>query len=389
MSVGNEVAQTGKFYVDDIQFVSKLASSSISGTITEGNQALAGVIVFAIDQTTVRQTVTNAAGRYEFADLPQGKQYRIGPIMKTYDFNPAATTITLFSDAVVQDFTAAPSTYNRLETTTISDQFDEAGLNSAIVYRGAREWGQGEAGNVRPIIDVTQDTYYQVNFPDAAGVEATLFAIEANTQQGATSPKFALEVGGYYSWDMLAFGQNADDNYYVEVDAYCDVRIDAPEGMFDRISLGSHCSVYDPSKPSLDAYGDSNTYRSSGGYAITFETDSGIIYARKYAPDNSKVRANERTEGYAVDFGQVTLTKSGWHRFRIEYVNQQVTFKVDGQQVAQVTDGDYPFGPAGLHYRGSYSDSPSDLVYMNHARFDNLKAGPTTEVTGVSDWMLN
>ena len=257
-------------------------------------------------------------------------------------------------------------------------------------YRGAREWGQEQAGNIRPIIDITQDTTYTVNFPDAAGGDATMYGIVANTQAGAKSPKYALEVGSYYGWDMLAFGQNTDVNYFVEVDAYCDVRgLLGAEGsnLFDRISLGIHLSVWDPAKPCLDAYADSNTNRNSGGYALSFETDTGDITARKYASSNDKAHAKTRIAGFATDYGKVTLTESGWHRFRVEYLNSKVTFKVDGKTIAETTDTDYPFGPAGLHYRACYSDGLADLLNINHARFDNLKTGPTT--TLVNDWMLN
>ncbi len=388
MCVGDDVDQVATFYVDDVQFVSQQAAASITGTITEADQPLAGVMVFAIDQNSVYQTVTDESGAYSFNDLQQGKQYRVGPIAKYYDFDPAAETVTMFGDAYTQDFSAIPSLFNSLEDNAIADQFDPSGLNPEIVYRGSREWGHEEAGDVRPIIDVTQDTFYQVNFPDAAGDETVLYYIEPNTLEGATSPSYALEVGGFFSWDMLAFGQNADANYFVEVDAYCDVRFDAPENMFDRISLAVHCSVFNPDKPSMDALGDSNTYRSSGGYAISFETDSGDIIARKYAPGNSKVHVINRTEGFAEDFARVTLTDSGWHRFRIEYLNGKVSFLVDGAPIAEINDGDYPFGPAGLHYRACYSDALSDMLYMNHARFDNLKAGPTAP-TAVLDWMLN
>lgn len=388
MVVGDDVNQVGKFYVDDIQLVSKQAASSVSGIITQDGQPLEGVMVFAVDQTSMRQATTDATGKYAFNDLQQGKQYRILPVKKTLDFNPAAATLTLFGESSIQDFTAVLSPYNRLETTALTDQFDQSGLNPAIVYRGAREWGQNEAGNVRPTIDVTVDKTFTVNFPDAAGVDTTLYAIPQNTQSGATSPKYALEVGGFYGWDMLAFGQNADANYFVEIDAFCEVRVDAPVNMFDRVSLGIHCSFWDPAKPSLDAYADTNTYRSSGGYALSYETDSGILYARKYAPANSKVHAISRTEGYAENYGEITLADSGWHRFRIEYLNGQVTFLVDGKQLAQITDSDYPFGPAGLHFRPCYTDNPTDLAYMQHARFDNLKTGWMGPVS-VQDWMLN
>ncbi|HOJ60014.1 MAG TPA: carboxypeptidase-like regulatory domain-containing protein [bacterium] len=388
MVVGNEVNQIATFYVDDIQFASKGATASVSGTITENGAPLAGVTVYAIEQGAIHTATTGADGQYTFPDLSQGKQYRFVPVFTAYDFTPGMVFLTLLETAYTRDFTGAPSLYNRLETTAIQDQFDESGLNPAIVYRGARDWGHAEAGNVRPIIDVTQDKTYPVSFPDAAGGEAVLYGIPENPLPGATSPRFALEVGSSYSWDMLAFGQNTDRNYYVEVDAYCDVRWDLNPGSFDRVSVGIHCSFADPGKIALDAYSDTNLNRSSGGYALSYESDTGDITARKYAPANDKAHVLKRLEGYAVEYGKVTLNESGWHRLRVEFLNDTITFKVDGQTIATATDTEYPFGPAGLHYRACFTDALSDLVMMNHARFDNLKAGPTGPV-GVDDWMLN
>ncbi|MEW6236514.1 MAG: hypothetical protein AB1656_14095 [Candidatus Omnitrophota bacterium] len=388
MMVGDAVNQVAQFYVDDIQFVSQTAAATVTGTIMEGDAPLEGVTVYAIDQTSMKDATTGPDGVYLFSDLSQGKQYRLIPILKDYDFTPNAETLTLFNDSYTQDFTGAPSAYNALEKTALQDQFDESGLNASIVYRGAREWFDAQAGDVRPIMDVTVDKTYDVAFPDAAGGQATLFAIQPNSQAGASSPKFALEVGSSYGWDMLAFGRNTDANYFVEVDAYCDVRYDIPLGSgFDRISLGVHCSIYDPGKPALDAYADTNAYRNSGGYAISFETDTGDIAARKYGPSNDKAHAKTRMEGFATEYGKVTIADSGWHRFRIECLNNHITFFVDGKKIAETDDEEFPFGPAGLHYRACFSDGLADLMNINHARFDNLKTGPTA--AGIDDWMLN
>ncbi|MGC9329517.1 MAG: hypothetical protein ACP5I1_17920, partial [Candidatus Hinthialibacter sp.] len=388
MFVGNEDNQAATFWVDDIWFVSDQAVSSIQGVVLADEQPMEGVTVFAIDKTSVRQATTDAAGAYAFTDLSQGKQFRLIPLAKDYVFDPPAATLTLSADVHTQDFTASVSPYNSLELESIADQFDEGGLNPGIAYRGAREWEMGEAfvGDVRPIIDVTQDTSYPVYFPESADVgEAVMAGIEPNPLDGAASPNYALEVGGHYGWDMLAFGQDSDANYFVEVDAYCDVRLDTPLNMFDRISLGVHCSFFDPDKPALDCYSSGGLNRSSGGYAITFETDYGEIYARKYASNNTKDYAYSRIEGFAEDYASVFLDDSGWHRFRIEFLNGQVTFIVDGEQIAQINDDEYPFGPAGLHYRACFSDALADMALINHARFDNLKAGPTAPI-GVQDW---
>ncbi|MBI1390814.1 MAG: hypothetical protein GC154_20485 [bacterium] len=378
---------TGQFYVDGIQFVSAAESAAISGSIAADGAPLEGVKVMAIDQSGLVQTRTDAAGAYSFDDLKRGGSYRIVPLMAGYEFDPAAVTVSLLDPAMTQDFTAAAAAYPSLDSVSIADQFDASGLSPNVAYRGAREWGEEEAGDVRPVIDVTQDKTYVVNFPGAQEYDAVMPGVPANTLSGALSPKYAVEIGSYYGWDMLAFGQDTDMNYYVEADVWCDWRFDLPENMFDRVSVGMHCSVYDPDRPSLDGYGPGNENYSSGGYALSFESDSGDVIARKYAKDNGRLNAVGRTEGFAVDFARMTLTDSGWHRFRVEYTDGTVTFVVDGETLAEVQDVDYTFGPAGLHYRACFSDAPADLQNMNHARFDNLKAGPTG--AGIKDWMLN
>ena len=109
MVVGNEVNQVGKFYVDDIQFISKTATSTVSGTVKDGANLLADTTVYAIDQSSIRQTVTDKNGVYSFTDLDQGKQYRLIPLKKGYDFSPVAVTLTLQNATYTQDFAAAAS----------------------------------------------------------------------------------------------------------------------------------------------------------------------------------------------------------------------------------------------------------------------------------------
>lgn len=377
--------QVCKVYVDDIKLLGQAPTGTLSGTIVDTDKKpVAGAYVFATDQTSLKNTLTDANGAYKFEGLSVGTKYHVVAAKDGFVFDPDAVTITL-AEKSVQDVTASITPYNSLEKETLTDQFDESGLNPKIAYRGSREWTDGEAGDTRPVIDVTVDKELTVHFPSAADSIAPMYAIPQNTQKGATSPKYAVEIGGYYSWDMLAFGRDTDANYYVEADAYCDIRSDLTG--FDRVSVGLHCSFYNPAMPALDALGQENNYHNSGGYALSYETDKGVISAVKYAPDNDEGRTFNRKEGSVTTFGEgVTLTEAGWHRFRVEYLDGKVTFTVDGKKLAETTDNaEYPFGPAGLHYRNGFGA----VTDMNHARFDNLKAGPTKVVVSVNDWMLN
>jgi len=384
MVVGEVDGVLGMIYVDDIRFVSATDTSVVRGTILEGESPMAGVTVRAIGQTSIAETETNASGGYEFSELSQGKPYRFVPVKDGYDFDPGLTSLTLLNPEYVVDFVGAPSVYDDLDNNIIADPIDETGLKPEIAYRGVAAWNN--PGDDRPVIDVTQEKFYEVGFPDAEIVEAYLPPIEPNTLEGATSPRYAVEVGVSYSWDMLVFGQNTNKNYYAEVDVYCEIRDDLERG-FDRISLGVRCNATDPDMPVLDALGATVPNWSSGGYALSYETDLGEIIARKYAPSNDTAHALNRLEGFAEDYASFPIADSGWYRFRIECAGETITFYVNGEQIAEVTDSDYPYGPAGLHYRACFPDSPTDLANMQHARFDNLSAGPTGP-TAVRNWML-
>jgi hypothetical protein len=384
MCVGNVDNIFATLFVDDIRIIGSSQSSTVQGTIVEGETAMASVMVHAIGHNSVEITKTDENGHYIFSELIQGRTYRILPQENGYDFNPGVVSQTLLNAEYTFDFVGAPSIYNDLETTTIRDAFDEGGLNPEIVYRGVAQWNN--PGDDRPVIEVTQDKTYIVGFPDAQQVDAFMPGIEPNALAGASSPRFAVEIGLSYAWDMLVFGQNTNRNYYAEVDAYCEIRDDLAAG-YDRISLGIRCNASNPSSPVLDGAGDTVPYMSSGGYALSYETDTAQIVARKYGNSNDTAHALHRLEGYAADFASVAINESGWHRFRIECQDETITFLVDGNLLISVTDPEYSRGPAGLHYRACFADNPFDLQNIHHARFDNLLAGPT-RVVCVENWMV-
>lgn len=384
MVVGDQDDIFGVLALDEFRLVSELGTTTVSGRVLFADETPFPVVIMnAIGQDHIEQVLTDENGEFVFENLSQGTQYRFAPFFVTYDFSPGVEALTLLEDAYEIEFIGAPSLHDYLDSAEIADDFGPDGLNPAIAYRGAADWYN--PGNERPVIDVRQEIVYQVGFPDAPRVDATLPAIAPNPLDGAANPEFAVKIGNFYSWDALILGQNTSRNYFVEVDLYCDLRPEL-EG-FDRASLGVRLNSFDPAQPVLDAKEDTASYMSTGGYALSFESDAGMISARKYAASNSNTRAKNRLAGFAEEFGAIELTESGWHRLRIECNDSQISFYIDGDLIAQVEDNDYRFGPAALHYRACYTDSPDDLANMRHARFDNLKAGPLGE-TGLNDWML-
>lgn len=383
MVVGDRDGVSSRLFFDDIRFATELPVSSVQGTVLVDEAPMAGVTVHALGEGSRTEAVTGADGTYAFPELSQGKHFRLVPVLDGYDFDPGAAGVTLLQDAYTIDFAGFPSEHERLDTTEIADPFDEAGLNPAIAYRGVAQWNN--PGNERPVIDVRNEMTYETGFPDAEQVVATLPPIGPNPLDGATSPAFAVKIGQSYAWDMLAIGQNTSRDYYVEVDAYCELRPEIASG-YDRVSLGARCNAMNPGQPTLDGDGDA-VYWSTGGYALSFETDTGEIAARRYAPSNHTARTQQRLEGFAEEYASVVLDESGWHRLRIECVGDSIAFIVDGGILAEVEDSMYEWGPAGLHYRMAFPDLPAELQLAHHARFDNLKAGPMRE-TPVENWML-
>ncbi len=385
MFVGNVDNVFATILVDDIRFVQELESATVQGTVTELDNPMEDVTVMAIGQNTILETQTNESGNYSFTNLLQGRSYRILPVKDGYTFEPGVTVQTLLNPEYTFDFEGVLSIYNDLDTETVQDQFDETGLNPDIIYRTSAPWQN--PGNERPVIDVTQDKTYLVGFPDGETAEAVMPAIEPNSLEGAASPGYAVEVGLSYAWDMLIIGQNTNSNYFVEVDAYCELRDELETG-FDRVSLGVRCNATDPDEPVLDAAADTVPYYSSGGYALSYESDIGEIIARKYYHSNDTAHVLNRFEGFAEDYASIPITESGWHRLSIACQDETIIFYVDGEEIATVTDSEYQHGPAGLHYRACFPDFAGDLQDMYHARFDNLTAGPSQE-TAVNTWMLN
>lgn len=382
---GNEDAVVGICYMDSIMFISELGSSNISGTVTLGGAPLANATVYAIGADVKEKVQTSANGEYSFTGLTQGKRYRIVAVQNGLDFVPGVHSFVVLEDVYTDvNFDGAPSIFNDIDNIAVADQFDESGLNPSVVYRGVAQWNN--PGNERPVIDVTQEKTYMVGFPGNETLEAVLPAIAPNSQGGATSPKFAVEIGTTYSWDMLVVGRNTSRNYYVEADVYCELRNDVSSG-FERVSVGARANSFDPERPVLDANEDTVEYFGTGGYALSFETDNWQITARKYAPSNTTARTFGRLEGHATDYASMDVPESGWYRFRIECSGNVIRFLVNGQLLKEVTDDTFEFGPAGLHYRECYPDFTDTLSAIHHGRFDNLKVGPTG--TGIDDWMLN
>ena len=244
----------GTLYVDDIHFISELPGASVQGSIVEGDTPLSDVTVYAIGETEILQTKTDTSGEYVFETLYQGKPYRLFPMKFGYEFEPGVTSLTPASEEVTTvDFTGALSSYNNLDTTAVADPFDETGLNPDIIYRGVAQWGM--SGDERPVIDVTVDKTYEVGFPDAETAEALMPGIEPNPLEGASSPGYAVEIGSSYGYDTLVFGQSFNQDYFVEVDVYCELRDDY-QGGYDRVSLGARLNATNPNAPKLDAPGD-------------------------------------------------------------------------------------------------------------------------------------
>jgi hypothetical protein len=279
-----------------------------------------------------------------------------------------------------------------LDTTNVADQFSAgsrsdqangatwsaptyADITGSINYFST--FGAGTATS-NPVLDVTA-----VQTQD--GVTA-IPAVAANTgDTSSTSNQFSLYVGDGGGGQNLQWGQITNANYYVATAFYCEQRTLAPPDAdplqgWERVYVTVRCPQLSTTS-NIDAI---------GGYALNFETDSGKVQAVKWNPANAAVltvaQVRARDAAARQVFAEQVLS-NGWHRFEVSARNSTITFKVDGVQLAQVTDTTYAAGAPGLSYRENFTDGQQE----RQGKFDYQFSGPSPvppPVNAAKDWQI-
>ena len=116
-------------------------TASISGTVTDGSQPLAGVVI-TLGGSQDRTVTTDASGQYSFPGCPLLGLYVMAPQLANYTFSPTQRVVSpLLTDTSGQDFTGTLGTLTSSPLDTpeffVRQQYvdllkrepDESGLN--------------------------------------------------------------------------------------------------------------------------------------------------------------------------------------------------------------------------------------------------------------------
>jgi hypothetical protein len=153
-------------------------------------------------------------------------------------------------------------------------------------------------------------------------------------------------AGGYES---TAIGYGSD--YAVEADLWCDYRPELAADGFERIGIFARDD------------GNGGFLGTSGGggscYTLTFDSHDG------------RVRCLRSVRGVVTELmaAAVTRPSSGWRRFRIEARGERLSFMLDGQTLANVTDASHPVGTCGIGYHEHFTTNS----HMRGTRADRFR----------------
>jgi len=247
------------------------------------------------------------------------------------------------------------------------------GVTGTIRYING--FGTTDSASESPVLNITTD---QTN-PDRTA--ETIEAIAANTRPGATSPNFAVLVGDDGGWNALFFGESDDEDYYVEIDAYCYDLSSQSTDVYENIMLSVRAARNED--PNMTDY--SFNLDRAGSYCLMYDSVLKKIQALKWGYGHTYTSISERDTSNYTEYGTVENVTEGWHTFRIECFRQIIRYYFDGDLVADVIDSEYANGRPGFGYR-EYGLANGD---ESQGHFDNLKAGPfEIEILSASNWVL-
>jgi hypothetical protein len=242
---------------------------------------------------------------------------------------------------------------------------DTDGVTGTIVYHNSFA-GCSVGETESPVLNVTaaQDN------PDRSLVGA-IEAISANPFD-SVSPNSAVLIGDDGGFNGLVLGESDDADYFMQADVYCYDRASTP-AFYETTSI----FVRGARDNDPNDNGGAFSMDRGGSYALVWDAHLGIVSARKWEVNATQAAIYDRVAGSFTEFAQMALTGNAWHTFRIDADGSQITFEVDGTQLAQVTDTAYTNGRCGMVYReggGATAITPNEDETQGY--FDNLIAGP-------------
>lgn len=153
--------------------------------------------------------------------------------------------------------------------------------------------------------------------------------------------------------ETIRYGDFADADYAVAADVYCEYRPDVSDDGFERYGIFSRDS-------GTGAFGLS-TYGGGNCYALTYDSGDG------------RIRAGVVVNGTLTDFREserIYASTTEWRRFQIDCRGSTVTYYVNGEQIAAVTNARHARGYFGIAYQSFFKD----VANIHGTRADNLSA---------------
>lgn len=164
--------------------------------------------------------------------------------------------------------------------------------------------------------------------------------------------------------DVVIVGRPDHRNYFVEADIYFN---------------------YQPALGGWNRYGIFLRDDGFGGLDQTFE-GRGNCYAILWDSDDGRLRACRIVDATITDFMAPPryMPASGWHRARIEALENEISYYLDGDLLVKVTDTTFPSGPGGM----GYSNHTSNPAAGRGAYFDNFLADVLAPANPGPAWEL-
>lgn len=171
----------------------------------------------------------------------------------------------------------------------------------------------------------------------------------------------------YAHYETLISGKVEHRNYYVECDVYLEYKPEQASSGYERYGIFLRDDGF-------------------GGLDRSFE-GKGNCYAMLYDSDDGRLRCARTANATLADFYEINngskiyITESGWHRLRIEAIENNLYYYLDSALLLHTTDNLHESGPFGIGYSNHFSSLPPD----RGARFDNFRADTLSEPTAVQE----
>lgn len=144
--------------------------------------------------------------------------------------------------------------------------------------------------------------------------------------------------------DTTRLGNAEDTDYFVQCDLYCRYRPELASDGFERIGIFAR----DNGNGMFD--GRSSSGILGNNYALTWDSHTGEVRCLKTVAGTPSSLATP-----------MPRASSAWRTFRIEAVGSQLTFKVDGEIIASVTDSTFAKGEFGIGYHEYFTTNSNIL----------------------------